>query len=99
MSPQPGPVYFADENTLGLGKLLQRSGRVDVRYPGHEDLPEIPLGTADLDWMPVVARLDFVVLTRDKHIRTRQPSYGSTASMASDRCGWGRSKISDRRIN
>ena len=30
-----GPVYFADENTLGLGKLLCRSGRDDVVYPGH----------------------------------------------------------------
>jgi hypothetical protein len=66
-----GPVYFTDENTLGLGKLLRRSGRDDVLYPGHEDLPEIPLGTLDLDWMPVVAEHGLIVLTRDKHIRTR----------------------------
>jgi hypothetical protein len=24
-----GPMYFTDENTLGLGKLLRRSGRED----------------------------------------------------------------------
>lgn len=60
-----GPVYFTDENTLGLGKLLRRSGREDVVYPGHEDLPEVPLGTLDLDWMPVVAQRDLIVLTRD----------------------------------
>lgn len=38
------PVYFTDENTLGLGKLLRRQGRNDVLYPGHEGLPEVPLG-------------------------------------------------------
>jgi hypothetical protein len=67
----PGPVYFTDENTLGLGKLLRRSGRDDVRYPGHVALPEVPVGTPDLDWMPVIARLDLVVVTRDRRIRTR----------------------------
>lgn len=68
---RPGPVYFTDENTLGLGKLLRRSGRTDVLYPGHEDLPEVPVGTPDLDWMSVLARLDLVVVTRDRRIRTR----------------------------
>jgi hypothetical protein len=38
-----GPVYFTDENALGLGKLLRRSGRTDVLYPGHDELPEVPL--------------------------------------------------------
>jgi PIN domain-containing protein len=64
-------VYFTDENTLGLGKLLRRAGRDDVIYPGHESLPDIPIGTPDLDWMPVIARLDLVVMTRDRRIRTR----------------------------
>lgn len=67
----PGPVYFTDENTLGLGKLLRRHGRDDVLYPGHEDLLEIPLGTLDVDWMPIVQQRDLVVLTRDRRIRTR----------------------------
>ena len=71
MAPGLGPVYFTDENTLGLGKLLRRSGRIDVLYPGHENFPEVPLGTPDLDWMPVVAERGLIVLTRDKHIRTR----------------------------
>jgi PIN like domain len=66
-----GPVYFTDENTLGLGKLLRRSRRDDVLYPGHEDLPEVTLGTPDLDWMPVIAKRGLVVLTRDRRIRTR----------------------------
>jgi hypothetical protein len=64
-------VYFTDENTLGLGKLLRRSGRDDVLYPGHDKLPEVPLGTLDLAWMPVVAERNLIVPTRDRRIRTR----------------------------
>ena len=55
-----GPVYFTDENALGLGKL-HRAGRDDVLYPGHENLAEVPLGTPDLDWMPEVARRELMV--------------------------------------
>lgn len=65
------PVYFADENTLGLGKLLRRSGREDVLYPGHEQLPRVPLGTPDLIWMAVVGASQMVVITRDRRIRSR----------------------------
>lgn len=64
-------MYFADENTLGLGKLLRRSGRDDVVYPGHPELPSVPVGTLDVHWMPAIAALDLVVITRDKRIRTR----------------------------
>jgi len=71
MPPAPGAVYFTDENTLGLGKLLCRSGRQDVLYPGHENLPEVPIGTPDLEWMPVIAQRDLIVVTRDRRIRTR----------------------------
>lgn len=52
MSQGPGPVYFTDENTLGLGKLLRRGGRDDVLYPGHEDLPEVSLGPLILSGCP-----------------------------------------------
>jgi len=65
------PVYFTDENTLGLGKLLRRAGRDDVVYPGHEDLLEVPVGTLDLEWMPAIANRDLIVVTRDRRIRTR----------------------------
>lgn len=51
------PVYFADENTLGLAKVLRRSGRKDFLSPGHPDLPEVPLGSLDLEWMPIVGAL------------------------------------------
>ena len=75
MPSVPGPVYFTDENTLGLGKLLRRSGRQDVVYPGHEGLPEVPIGTPDLKWMPVIAQRDLVVVTRDRRIRTRPAEF------------------------
>ena len=65
------PVYFTDENTLELGKLLRRAGGVGVVYPGHGDLPEVPVGTPDLDWMPVIARRRLIVVTRDRRIRSR----------------------------
>jgi hypothetical protein len=71
MSPGFAPVYFTDENALGLGKLLRRSGRHDVLYPGHERMPDVPLGTADLEWMPLVGALGLIVITRDRRIRTR----------------------------
>lgn len=64
-------MYFVDENTLGLGKILRRNGREDVLFPGHEAIPEVPLGTPDLDWMPAVAERGLVVVTRERRIRTR----------------------------
>jgi hypothetical protein len=47
------------------------SGRHDVLHPGHDDLPEVPLSTQDLEWMPVVAQRILIVITRDRRIRTR----------------------------
>lgn len=71
MTRRAAPVYFADENALGLGKLLERAGREDFVYPGHPALPEIPLGSPDLEWMPIVGRKGLIVITRDRRIRTR----------------------------
>ena len=62
--------YFADENALGLAKILLR-GRDDIVHPGHPLLPEVPRGTPDLTWLRVVGRLDLIVLTRERRIRTR----------------------------
>ncbi|MBA3308674.1 MAG: hypothetical protein H0U28_01245 [Nocardioidaceae bacterium] len=62
--------YFADENLLGFAKLMIRRGRIDIVHPGHDDLPDVPLGTHDSEWMRGVARLDLLVLTRDRRIRT-----------------------------
>lgn len=71
MTPRGALVFFTDENTLGMGKLLRNRGRDDILYPGHEGLPEIPLGTSDLVWLPVVGARSLIVITRDRRIRTR----------------------------
>jgi len=64
--------YFADENAMGLAKLLIRDhARNDVVFPGHPLLPEIPRGSQDLEWMPLVGRMQWIALTRDRRIRTR----------------------------
>lgn len=62
--------WFVDESALGLGKLLART-RNDVIYAGHPDLPEIPLGTIDVGWMPIVAERNWVAIRRDRRIHTR----------------------------
>lgn len=62
--------FFVDESALGLGKVLEIARR-DVVYPGHRLLAEVPTGTLDPVWMPVVARRGLVVISRDRHIRTK----------------------------
>jgi hypothetical protein len=62
--------FFADESALGLGKALAIA-RVDTVHPGHPLLPEVPTGTLDSVWIPVVARRRLVVIGRDRHIRTK----------------------------
>jgi len=64
-------IYFADENSLGLGKLLRASGREDVLYPGHDAIPEVPRAALDTEWMAHVGRKGYIVLTRDRRILTR----------------------------
>lgn len=64
--------YFADENAIGLAKILIRNhDRSDVIHPGHPLIDEIPRGTPDLSWMPIVGARGWIVLTRDRRIRTR----------------------------
>lgn len=55
---------------MALGKAL-REIHDDVVYPGHVELPEIPRGALDDEWLPVVASLGLVVITRDQRIRYR----------------------------
>ena len=62
--------FFVDENCLALGKFLsQRHG--DVVFPGHDDLPAVPRGCPDDEWLPVVGAHRLVVITRDQRIRYR----------------------------
>lgn len=71
MAPAFSPVYFADENALGMAKILVRSGRDDFVFPGHESLAGVPIGTPDLEWMPIIGARGLIVVTRDRRIRTR----------------------------
>lgn len=71
MAPKPGRLrFFVDETSLGLGKEMAAL-RDDVIHTGHRLIPEVPPGTQDPDWMPVVAEMGLIVLTRDKRIRTK----------------------------
>lgn len=64
--------YLADENAIGLAKVLIREhGRTDVRHVGQAELPEIPRGTPDLQWLAWAGQRGWIVLTRDRRIRTR----------------------------
>lgn len=69
MAP-PSARFFLDETDLALGRALA-TARSDVVHPGHTELPEIPEGTLDPDWLPIVSELGLVVITRDKRIRSR----------------------------
>jgi len=62
--------FFVDENDLALGKALAQC-HDDVVYPGHADLPEVPRGSLDDDWLPIVGNKGLVVMTRDQRIRYR----------------------------
>ncbi len=63
--------WFVDETSLGLGRALA-TVRGDVLYPGHRRLLEVPESTPDLEWMPVIAELRLVVISRDRHIKSKQ---------------------------
>ena len=62
--------FFVDENDLALGKRLDEI-HGNVVYPGHPDLPTVPHGTLDDEWLVVVGSGRLVVITRDGKIRYR----------------------------
>ncbi|MBB3605697.1 hypothetical protein FHT40_005384 [Mycolicibacterium sp. BK556] len=64
-------VYVVDENLLRLGKGMVAVRRDTGRFtedPLDELLPE---GINDVDWIPVLGRKGWVVITNDRRIRTR----------------------------
>lgn len=54
---------------LAVGHALA-AVRDDVVYPGHPALPDVPRGTLDTSWLPIVGANghNLVVFTRDKGI-------------------------------
>lgn len=79
----PGRVrFYVDEDLagVGLGLMALRSDLVVASHPPIANLPR-----DDLDWIPEVARRGWVVITNDKHIRTR-PAEAEVALQAGLRC-------------
>ncbi len=62
--------FFCDETDMALGKGLATL-RADVVHPGHPDLPEVPTGAKDPDWIPIIGTKRMLVITRDKNMRKR----------------------------
>jgi hypothetical protein len=67
---EAAPRFFADETDLALGKALAIA-RSDFVHPGHLRLPEVPLGTYDEVWLPIVGHKQLIVITRDAKIRRK----------------------------
>src|SRR5450759_4145350 len=75
-----GVRFFVDADLLGVAKLLV-TVRSDVTYPGDpggiapDGLPRLPCeiqpSAKDVDWIPIVARNHWVVITHDRHLRSR----------------------------
>ena len=65
----PPLTYFVDECLGGrlLVDLLSATGAQVVLSRDH-----FPAGTRDVDWLPIVGAKEWVVLTKDRHIRRRQ---------------------------
>ena len=63
-------AFFIDESALGLGKGMAALRR-DTIHAGHPAIPEVPLGSDDVDWMPVVAARQLIAIGRDKRVRSR----------------------------
>lgn len=69
--------FYIDADLLGLAKLLVQV-RNDVTYPGdpggvlhRKQRPECPVTTPDVkdvEWLPVVCRHNWLIITRDWHI-------------------------------
>ena len=72
--------FYIDADLLGVAKLLVQV-RADVTYPGdtgglgpdHQHRPACPIrpGAKDTEWIPTVAASGWVVVTRDRRIKSK----------------------------
>lgn len=63
--------YFVDENTLALGKVMAAL-RDDTAVIGQPPIDQLlRCGMDDVEWIPVVGSRGWVVITVDRHLRTR----------------------------
>jgi hypothetical protein len=75
VTDEPSVRCFVDENSLVLGRLLARQ-RHDVVHPGHRLFPEVPVGSKDDVWLPIVGERGLILITRDKKIRLENKPVG-----------------------
>lgn len=65
---------FADENILPVGERLAKLPEAGtVLYPGHPDIPSLPLGVQDVKIFEEIGerRRNLLFITRDRKIRFR----------------------------
>jgi hypothetical protein len=72
--------FYVDADLIGLGKLLVQV-RTDVTYAGDPGgigidrrlRPPSPVtpGVLDVDWIPIIAGNGWIVITKDRHMRSR----------------------------
>jgi hypothetical protein len=66
--PQPEEfVLYLDENLCNTGAILQRLQALSVRFERH--LAHCARGISDDEWLPLVGRKNWILLTADKRIR------------------------------
>lgn len=65
-----GYEFYFDECVLGAAKRLREQG-FEVLHPDHPAIPQLRYGSADTAWMPEVARLGLIGVTRDRRINQR----------------------------
>jgi hypothetical protein len=69
--PKAEPLrFFVDETSIPLGRAMAQV-RGDVVHPGHPRIPEVPPGTLDPIWLPIVGAAKLIVIGRDRHIITK----------------------------
>ena len=63
---------FLDENIAPLGhRLASRPGAGLILWVGHPSLPDLPLGTNDIQLLQTVGEMGLLFVTRDRHMLTR----------------------------
>lgn len=81
MSPPARPAtvrFYFDADVLGLAKAIGNL-RADITWPGDDGgvvhkrvrapCPIRSTSTPDVEWIPVVARQDWIIITRDSRIQ------------------------------
>ncbi|VAZ81698.1 PIN-like domain-containing protein [Mycobacterium persicum] len=64
-------TYVVDENLLRVGAALVAVRKDTARFGRTPVGDMLPPGILDTDWIPIVGERGWVVITNDKHLRTR----------------------------